>query len=141
MADNAEAAHLLLLTVRVTAETPSTNLVRKMTLALLNMPSFRETTMNCEYGKCVLIMCPMFCVWLRSSAASTCSVRSYIESDLPYIEYTVCVAHVHTAQGQGSLAEVTRGSCLPSQSGSLHWPKVLGLEPTWSHIMCPSTDL
>ena len=33
-------------TVLVTAETPSTNLVLKMTLALLNMPSFRDTTMN-----------------------------------------------------------------------------------------------
>lgn len=34
------------LTVRVTVDTPSTNLVLKMTLALLNMPSFRDTTMN-----------------------------------------------------------------------------------------------
>lgn len=31
---------------RVPALTPSTNLVRKMTLALLNMPSFSDTTMN-----------------------------------------------------------------------------------------------
>ena len=58
--------------VRVTADTPSMNLVRKMTLALLNMPSFSDTTMNWEKGKCVLIMWPMFCVWLKSSAASTC---------------------------------------------------------------------
>ena len=41
-------AYLLSGTVLVTAETPSTNFVRKMTLALLNMPSFRETTMNWE---------------------------------------------------------------------------------------------
>ena len=35
-------------TVLVTVDTPSTNLVLKMQLALLNMPSFRDTTMNCE---------------------------------------------------------------------------------------------
>lgn len=35
-------------TVRVTADTPSTNLVRKMTSALLNMPSLRDTTTNCS---------------------------------------------------------------------------------------------
>ena len=33
-------------TIRVTVDTPSTNLVRNSTLALLNIPSFRETTMN-----------------------------------------------------------------------------------------------
>ena len=60
-------------TVLVTVETPSTNLVLKMQLALLNMPSYRDTTMNWEYGKCARIMRPMFCVWLRSSAASTSS--------------------------------------------------------------------
>lgn len=31
---------------RATVDTPSTNLVRKSTFALLNIPSFRETTMN-----------------------------------------------------------------------------------------------
>lgn len=41
-------AYLLSGTVLVTAETPSTNFVRKMTLALLNIPSFRDTTMNWE---------------------------------------------------------------------------------------------
>ena len=41
-------AYLLSGTVLVTAETPSTNFVRKMTLALLNIPSFRETTTNWE---------------------------------------------------------------------------------------------
>lgn len=40
--------------VRCTADTPSMNLVRKRTLALLNMPSFRETMMNWEFLKCVL---------------------------------------------------------------------------------------
>lgn len=39
-----------LLSERVTVLTPSTNLVRKMTLALLNMPSFSDTTMNCTGG-------------------------------------------------------------------------------------------
>ena len=34
-------------TVRVTVDTPSTNLVRKRVLALLNMPSLSDTTMNC----------------------------------------------------------------------------------------------
>ena len=32
----------------VTVETPSTNLVLKRTLALLNIPSFSETTINCK---------------------------------------------------------------------------------------------
>lgn len=41
--------HLLgVFTVRMTFETPSTNLVRKMTFALLNMPSFKLTMMNCK---------------------------------------------------------------------------------------------
>lgn len=35
-----------LLAVLVTVDMPSTNLVLKSTLALLNMPSFRDTTMN-----------------------------------------------------------------------------------------------
>ena len=60
-------------TVRDTVDIPSTNLVRKSTLALLNIPSFRETTMNWELLKWVLSMLPMFCVWLRSRAASTSS--------------------------------------------------------------------
>ena len=53
-------AHRLSGTVLVTAETPSTNLVLYMTFALLNIPSFRDTTMNWEYGKWVLIILPMF---------------------------------------------------------------------------------
>ena len=35
----------------VTVDTPSTNLVLKRMFALLNIPSFRETTMNCELRK------------------------------------------------------------------------------------------
>jgi hypothetical protein len=31
--------------------------------------------MNCEYGKCARIILPMFCVWLKSSAASTCLIK------------------------------------------------------------------
>lgn len=44
-------------TVLWTVETPSTNFVRNRTLALLNMPSFNDTTMNCttrEFIKTVL---------------------------------------------------------------------------------------
>lgn len=52
---------------------PSTNLVLKSTLALLNMPFFRDTTMNCELLKCRFSMVPMFSVWDRSRAASTSS--------------------------------------------------------------------
>ena len=59
--------------VRVTVDEPSTKRVRKMTLALLNMPSFSDTTMNCESLKCWRIMWPMLAVWLKSSAASTCT--------------------------------------------------------------------
>lgn len=43
-----------------------------LTLALLNMPCFSDTTMNCEAPKCVRIMWPMFWVCDKSSAASTC---------------------------------------------------------------------
>ena len=39
--------------VRATVLTPSTNLVRKSTLALLNIPSLSDTTMNCDFLKCV----------------------------------------------------------------------------------------
>lgn len=42
--------------VRVTVETPSTNLVLKRTLALVNMPSFRDTTMNCRHKRDVTNM-------------------------------------------------------------------------------------
>jgi hypothetical protein len=35
-------------TVLVTVDTPSTNFVQKMTLALLNIPSFNHTTINCN---------------------------------------------------------------------------------------------
>ena len=57
----------------VTVEVPSMKRVRKSTLAWLNIPSFKETTMNCEWGKCVRIMWPMFWVWLRSKAESISS--------------------------------------------------------------------
>ena len=42
----------LLMLFRVTQLTPSTNFVLNKTSALLNMPSFKDTTMNCECGKC-----------------------------------------------------------------------------------------
>mmetsp|Transcript_75892 Transcript_75892/g.162809 ORF Transcript_75892/g.162809 Transcript_75892/m.162809 type:complete len:212 (-) Transcript_75892:1273-1908(-) len=66
---------------RVTMEVPSMKRVRKSTLAWLNMPSFKETTMNCESGKCVRIMWPMFWVWLKSSAESISS-RMYMGAGL-----------------------------------------------------------
>ena len=56
-----------------TVETPSMNRVLKRTLALLNMPSLRETTMNCECLKCDRSIWPMFCVCDKSRAASTSS--------------------------------------------------------------------
>lgn len=37
-----------LFTVLVTADTPSTNFVLNKTLALLNIPSFKDTIINCE---------------------------------------------------------------------------------------------
>ena len=49
------------LTVRLIVEMPSTSCARKMTLALLNMPSLCETTRNCDCLKCALIIVPMFC--------------------------------------------------------------------------------
>jgi hypothetical protein len=41
-------AWLPLGSVLVTVDTPSTNFVQKMTLALLNIPSFNDTTINCN---------------------------------------------------------------------------------------------
>ena len=64
-----------------TVEIPSTNFVLKRTLALLNIPSLRETTMNWEWAKWVLSICPMFCVCDRSRAASTSS-RMYTGAGL-----------------------------------------------------------
>uniref|UniRef100_A0A182U059 Secreted protein n=1 Tax=Anopheles melas TaxID=34690 RepID=A0A182U059_9DIPT len=72
----ASAAALLMLatfTVRVTPDIPSMNLVRNSTFALLNMPSLSDTMINCELVKWAFSMLPMFCVWERSSAASTSS--------------------------------------------------------------------
>ena len=54
--------HIHTRTHLVTVDTPSTNFVLKSTLALLNMPSFRDTTMNWELWKCLLSIWPMFCV-------------------------------------------------------------------------------
>src|SRR5688572_3921898 len=54
---------------------------RKMTFALLKNPSLSDTTMNWDCGKCVLNMCPMFCVWCGSSAASISS-RMYMGAGL-----------------------------------------------------------
>lgn len=61
----------------VTVEVPSMKRVRNSTFAWLNIPSFRDTTINCECGKWVRIMWPMFCVWLRSRAESISS-RMYL---------------------------------------------------------------
>mmetsp|Transcript_2393 Transcript_2393/g.6592 ORF Transcript_2393/g.6592 Transcript_2393/m.6592 type:complete len:212 (+) Transcript_2393:508-1143(+) len=66
---------------RATVDVPSMKRVRKSTFALLNMPSFSDTMMNCELGKCWRIIAPMFCVWLRSSAESISS-RMYIGAGL-----------------------------------------------------------
>jgi hypothetical protein len=40
--------HYFLCTVWVTVDIPSTNFVRNSTLALLNIPSFRDTMINCK---------------------------------------------------------------------------------------------
>jgi hypothetical protein len=48
-------AWLPLGTVLVTVDTPSTNIVQKMTLALLNIPSFNHTTINCNSDTTSLI--------------------------------------------------------------------------------------
>lgn len=37
------------------------------------MPSFKETTINCDCLKCDFNIFPMFCVWDKSKAASTSS--------------------------------------------------------------------
>ena len=48
--------------VRVTRDTPSTSRVRNRTFAWSNMPSFRDTMMNWDCAKCVLMMRPIFWV-------------------------------------------------------------------------------
>lgn len=57
----------------VTVDTPSTNFVLNNTLALLNIPSFNDTTINCECLKWVFNIWPIFWVCERSKAASTSS--------------------------------------------------------------------
>ena len=61
----------------VTVERPSTKRVRNTQLALVNMPSLSETIINCDWEKCDLSICPMFCVCERSNAASISS-RMYL---------------------------------------------------------------
>src|ERR1044072_5565959 len=56
-----------------TTEVPSRNLVRNNTLALLNIPSLSDTTINCDPLNRVRSNCPIFCVCEGSSAASTSS--------------------------------------------------------------------
>jgi hypothetical protein len=67
--------------VACTTLVPSTNRVRNIRFAFWNMPSFKLTTMNCDPLKRVLNRRPIFCVWDRSSAASTSS-RMYIGAGL-----------------------------------------------------------
>jgi hypothetical protein len=45
---NAFVNYAFLFTLLVIVETPSTNCVLKRTLALLNIPSFKDTMINCE---------------------------------------------------------------------------------------------
>lgn len=52
---------------------PSMKLTLSRTLALLNMPYFREIMMNCDCGKRWLIIEPMFSVCDWSSAESISS--------------------------------------------------------------------
>lgn len=60
-------------TTRSTPEIPSRNRVWNKTLALENMPSFRETTINCDPLKRDFSSLPMLSVCDRSRAASTSS--------------------------------------------------------------------
>ena len=64
-----------------TTDVPSWNLVRNTLLALVNIPSFNETTINCDPLNLVLIRCPIFWVCERSNAASTSS-KIYIGAGL-----------------------------------------------------------
>lgn len=48
-------------TVRVTHETPSSNFVLNRTFALLNIPSFSETIMNCNDNTRVRKQIKLFC--------------------------------------------------------------------------------
>jgi len=58
-----------------------TSFTLKMTLALLNIPSLSDIIMNWEWEKCVLNICPIFCV-LERSRASSISSRMYIGAGL-----------------------------------------------------------
>lgn len=64
-----------------TTDVPSLNLVLNKTLALLNMPSFNETTKNCDPLNLVRNNEPMFWVCDKSRAASTSS-RMYMGAGL-----------------------------------------------------------
>jgi hypothetical protein len=60
---------------------PSLNFVLKRTLALVNKPSFNDTTINCDPLNRVRNSCPICCVCDRSSAASISS-KIYIGAGL-----------------------------------------------------------
>lgn len=62
-------------------DVPSTKRVLKSTLALLNMPSFKDTTINWDPLNRVRSSWPIFCVCDKSNAASTSS-RMYMGAGL-----------------------------------------------------------
>lgn len=63
----------LTFSVLLIADIPSMNLVVNKTLALLNIPGFKDTMINCECLKCFFNIVPIFSVCERSKAASISS--------------------------------------------------------------------
>lgn len=82
-------------TYRVTVETPSTNFVLNSTLALLNIPSFRETTMNCKRNKSILRL-----IYYSSHAKCTYCItgisvaRNFCDIDSKRFQIIFCVFNI-----------------------------------------------
>lgn len=114
-------ASLWLRAVRVTVDMPSTNLVLKRTLALVNMPSFKDTTTNWrEKMKTPSLWVPRLQFWVLA-------VPESVES--------VCAASVQCfACGTDPGRRPPRRGCRWEQVWTVAWPGwETRLPVTWKH--------
>lgn len=125
--------------VRSTILVPSRNLVRKRTLALLNRPSFKLTTMNCDPLNRFLNNSPICCVWERSRAASTSS-KIYIGAGLNWRSDMI---------NERAISELYRhqSKIYSGEWSSYRWPPLSSvklcfqMEPNWTFTSRPALRL
>lgn len=116
-------ASLWLRAVRVTVDMPSTNLVLKRTLALVNMPSFKDTTTNCREETetpSLWVPCLQLCVRVLA---------------VPESAENVCAASVQCfACGTDPGRRLPRQGCRWEQVWTVAWPGwETRLPVTWKH--------